>query len=101
MILLNLFAYRAIIQSGFWGNNYKTYSIVKNNISQEMLLDQSLKPIVVYFDQETKNSNYYYYLQANGIILIEKDKLDLNKNKLFANYILEKDSASFKIIKVN
>jgi hypothetical protein len=100
MILLNLFAYRTIIQSGFWGNNYKSYSLMKRNISGEMAKDP-LKPVVVYFDKETKNSNYYYYLQANGMILMEKDKMILNNSKLFTHYILEKDSASFKIIKMN
>jgi hypothetical protein len=101
MILLNLFAYRAIVQSGFWGNNYKSYSLVKQNISSEMVKDPS-KPAVVYFDKEAKNSSYYYYLQANGLTLILRDKMDLNNSKLFTNYILEKDSTTtFKVIKVN
>ena len=101
MILLNLFAYRTIIQSGFWGNNYKSYSLMKNEISQQFVKD-SAKPSVVYFDKETKNSNYYFYLQANGMIMMEKDKMNVNNSKLFTTYVLEKDSAnSFKIIKVN
>jgi len=101
MILLNLFTYRTIIQSGFWGNNYQSYAMMKKNITAEMPLDPSLQPVVVYFDKGTKNSYYYFYLQANGTIMMEKDKIGLHNNKLFPVYILEKDVASFKIIKVN
>ncbi|MGN6194443.1 MAG: hypothetical protein ACTHOB_05860 [Ginsengibacter sp.] len=101
MILLNLFTYRSIIQSGFWGNNYQSYAMMKKNITTEMPLDPSSQPVVVYFDKDTKNSNYYYYLQANGTIMMEKDRIDLHNNKLFASYILQKDSASYKIIKLN
>jgi hypothetical protein len=101
MILLNLFTYRTIIQSGFWGNNYQSYAMMKKNITAEMPLDPSLQPVVVYFDKDTKNSNYYYYLQANGTIMMEKARIDLHNNKLFDSYILEKDAASYKIIKAN
>ena len=101
MVLLNLFTYRTIIQSGFWGNNYQSYSRMQKNINQEMALDHSFHPVVVYFDKNTRNSNYYYYLQAKGTIMMEKDKIGLHKNKLFASYILQKDSASYKIIKLN
>lgn len=101
MILLNLFTYRTIIQSGFWGNNYQSYSMMKKNITAEMPLDPSLQPVIVYFDKDTKNSYYYFYLQANGTIMMEKNKIGLHNNKLFPGYILEKDAASFKIIKVN
>lgn len=101
MILLNLFTYRTIVQSGFWGNNYKSYSLMKQKISSEMIKDPS-KPAVVYFVKEAKNSNYYYYLMAHGLTLVPKDKMDLNNGRLFTNYILEKDSANtFKVIKVN
>lgn len=102
MILLNLFAYRTIVQSGFWGNNYQSYSLMKKNISEEMSLKGPLKRAVVYFDKDTKNSYCYFYLQANGIILMPKDQMTLNNSSQFANYILEKDAAdSFKIMRVN
>jgi hypothetical protein len=101
MILLNLFTYRTVIQSGFWGNNYQSYAMMKKSITTELPLDPSLHPVVVYFDKGTKNSNYYYYLQANGTIMMEKDRIDLHNNELFASYILEKDSTSFKITRAN
>lgn len=103
MIVLNLFAYRTVSQSGFWGNNYKSYLLMKSNISKQIPANETSNIAVVYFDKETKNSSYYYYLQANGIILIEKNKINLiNENKSFNNYILEKDSNnSFRILKQN
>jgi hypothetical protein len=100
MILLNLYAYRIIIQSGFWGNNYQSYLLMKRDISGQME-KYPLKPTVVYYDKETKNSYYYFYLQANGMIMMERNKMGLNSGQLFNNYILQKDAASFKIIKVN
>ncbi len=102
MIFLNLFAYRTVMQSGFWGNNYKSYLLMKSNIFRQMQINDSLKRPVVYFDKVTQNSNFYYYLQANGIILLEKNKIGSTKNNEFSNFILEKDSNdSFRILKVN
>ncbi len=102
MIILNLYAYRTIVQSGFWGNNYQSYSVMKRNISNEMNLGNTEKRSVVYFDKDTKNSYFFFYLQSNGIILMPKEKMPLYNSSAFANYILEKDTAdSFTITRIN
>jgi hypothetical protein len=75
---------------------------MKRNISNEMNLGNTEKRSVVYFDKDTKNSYYFFYLQSNGIILMPKEKMPLYNSSAFANYILEKDTAdSFTITRIN
>jgi hypothetical protein len=101
MIILNLLAYRKTIRSGFYGKNFNSYLEIKKDVKHQMLTLNPLLPSVVYFEEETKNSDPYLYLQSEGIILLDNSQLTL-KNKDFSNFILKKDSAnSFLISKVN
>ena len=102
MFVFNFYAYRTVMQNGFWGNNYKSYLVMKKNISNEIDPAHLAKRPVVYFDKNTKNSYYYFYLQANGIILLPKEKVPLHNSSLFANYVLKKGAAgSFTISRIN
>lgn len=102
MIVLNVFAYRKTIRSGFYGNNFNSYLAIKNDVERELLTQKTLLPSVVYFEEGTKNSYPYKYLQSEGIILLEKSEMEIKKNNKFSNFILEKDSVkSFHISKVN
>jgi hypothetical protein len=103
MIVLSIYGYRNMIQSGFWGNNYKTYAFMKNKITKQMEIKNSLnRPTIVYYDKETGKSNYYLYLLAHGIILMREDKMEPDNNNLYNKFILVKDTAnSINILRVN
>ena len=96
MFVFNLYAYRTVIQSGFWGKNYKYYTNIKKNVSDAMPENNDSKLAVVFFDKATKNSDQYYYLQSQGIILLDKSNShtdNQNKNK-FDYYSLRQDSTN-------
>jgi hypothetical protein len=102
MIVLNILAYRRTIRSGFYGNNLNSYLITAKDVKKAMIIDHPLLRSVVYFEKETENSFPYLYLQSEGIILLEKPAMELNKSKNFSNFILEKDSTGiFKISRFN
>jgi hypothetical protein len=93
MIVLNLFAYRTVIQSGFWGNNYKDYVTMKNQVDEELNNKNKGHLPIVYFEKNTKNTNPYCYLQSKGVILLGKSKNSITLGQgNFAYYELKKDS---------
>ncbi|HET7115469.1 MAG TPA: hypothetical protein VFI29_03220, partial [Hanamia sp.] len=96
MIVLNLYGYRTAIQSGFWGKNYNSYLSIKNDMNKELPQKNKLQVPVVFFNKDTKNSDPYYYLQSQGIILLEENKSYLGKNRdnKFIYYSLNQDSAN-------
>lgn len=103
MMVFNLYAYRATIQMGFWGDNYKTYALTKQNVSKYLTEESnSKKDVVVYYDIDTKNSTYYFYLQAIGTILIENKNEQNIQNPVMNSLRLVKESEKrFNLIKVN
>jgi hypothetical protein len=103
MIVLNLFAYRTVIINGFWGKNYKDYAGMKSNLDQELDKKNKLNQPVVFFEKDTKNSDQYYYLQSQGIILLDISNHQTRgmQNGNFDYYELKKDSMNTtQLIKV-
>ena len=94
MIILNLYAYRTIVQSGFWGKNYKDYADMKSELDQQLDKKNNLNQPVVFFQKDTKNTDPYYYLQSQGVILLDKsNKPTANlRSGNFEYYELKKDS---------
>jgi hypothetical protein len=103
MVVLNLYAYRTVVQSGFWGKNYQYYSAIKNNIENKIQTNKDLAVPVVFFDTSTKNSDPYYYLQSQGIILLDNHNSTRNFRKNnFDYYNLGVDSSHKVVItKIN
>lgn len=102
MIVFNLFAYRTIIQLGFWGNNYRSYQATKSKIYEQYHENQDKKSIF-YYENEMKNSMPYLILESEGEVLIKKDSSNQklrNGKYLFLN--LKADSSvGFKINLIN
>lgn len=94
MFVLNLFAYRAVLQNGFWGKNYEDYANMKSKLDQELDKKNNWNQPVVFFEKDTKNSDPYYYLQSQGIILLDKSNHQTEniQNGNFDYYELKKDS---------
>jgi hypothetical protein len=95
MMVLNIYAYRTVIQSGFWGKNYEHYSKIKGNISSQIELNNNENLPVVYYDKNVKSSDEYYYLQSEGTILLDKSRLAEGNNSSQINYyVLTMDSSN-------
>lgn len=95
MMVLNLYAYRTVIQSGFWGKDYQHYSKVKENISTQLELNNNGNLPVVYYDKNVKSSDEYYYLQSEGTILLDKSRLaEDSKSSKINYYVLKMDSSN-------
>jgi hypothetical protein len=100
MFVLNLFAYRAVIINGFWGENYKDYANMKDKLDQELHKKITLHQPVVFFQKGTKNTQQYYYLQSQGIILLDKSIHQKGgiQNGNFEYYELKKDSTQTTLL---
>ena len=73
MIVLNFFAYRRTIRSGFYGKNFNSYLITAKNV-RGLIVHTPLSHPVVYFGKKAENSYPYLYLESEGIILMDKSE---------------------------
>ncbi|MEO6721253.1 MAG: hypothetical protein ABIN67_12860 [Ferruginibacter sp.] len=96
LFFINLFAYDFAIRSGFWGINAQTYFKIRKNIASSFNINDRSKISLVYFEPLSKASDEYYYLQSQGVILLEDSKYqssNLNSDQ-FAPYFLKRDSTN-------
>ena len=101
MIVLNIYAYRTVMQDGFWGHNYRFYTELKGAIDKKLNEKEGLKAPVVFFEKNAKDSYPFYYLQSQGIILLDKSRL-LSQRTESNEYILEVDSLNrVNLLKLN
>lgn len=103
MMLLNLFAYKFVIQNGSRGKNYKTYTKTQKNISISLSDVEDNETTVVFFEKETNKTLAYYYLLSQGAILADKKRYSDIKGKLysFSIYFLKTGSNDAVIIPLN
>jgi hypothetical protein len=103
MVVLNLYAYRTVIQSGFWGNNYKIYNHTKSGVNQQLNPKRNSNIPIVFFEKDAKDTNPYYYLQSQGVILLDSEKfIGITKNHKENNYLLTVDaSKTVNLVKKN
>ena len=102
MLIFNLYAYRTIIQGGFWGNNFASYKMDKAQVYSQ--INNSGKQAVFYYQPQMRNSMPYLILQSEGEILIKGDSILQTdfKDKKYQVFLLKKEEGNnFKITSIN
>lgn len=100
MIMLNLLAYKFIVQNGSWGKSYKSYSRSKQFVNEAIPSIQNGSSVVVFATKESKNTAAYYYLMCQGVVMVDSSRYNvLNKNQLpHINYVLTQSAGGDPII---
>jgi len=93
MLVFNVYAWRTVKSSGFWGNNYESYIKNKKELNDHIGYSGK-KNTIFFYTPNMKNSMPFLILQSEGQILLSSNS-EFNKNQLKKDYklvLLKSDS---------
>jgi hypothetical protein len=84
IIVFNVYAWRTVKSSGFWGNNYESYVKNKNELNERIKYCIGNEGAIFFYEPNMKYSMPFLILLSEGKILLNNN-LELNKNQFKKN----------------